>query len=475
MRVPFSPEKIREANSYLRKHQLSLSRILTPPRLDLGLIVVIPCYNEPNIGLVLDCLWHCKRPACGVEVIVLVNAVYADAPHVHAQNQWTVMFTKNWIAAHQDDSLQFHVLDFPGLPPRHAGVGLARKLGMDEAVARFTAAGNPDGIIACLDADCCCDGNYLTALVAHFRASLESPGCAVYFEHPLDSKTLYDSSIDLKITSCENNQIPSSINDDQLARRARAAIVGYELHLRYYVHGLRYAGSPYAFYTVGSCMAVRTRIYEKQGGMNRRKAGEDFYFLQKIIGLGNFTELRSTRVLPSPRISERVPFGTGRMIGNSLGRGEHVFYTYAPEVFRDLRLFLSRIGNLYDDEKVDSRFVTDYLTMDPAAAELSEYLPAFLTRQRFNERWAEIRRNAASSRTFRKRFHHWFNALLTLQFIHFATAHRYPKISVEQAAHRLLEWSGEKQNSVNHSNGNTSDQQETLLLRYRTIDREGVG
>ena len=36
------------------------------------------------------------------------------------------------------------------------GVGLARKTGMDEAVRRFNAINNPEGIILNLDADCTC-------------------------------------------------------------------------------------------------------------------------------------------------------------------------------------------------------------------------------------------------------------------------------------------------------------------------------
>nr|VFJ50801.1 MAG: Glycosyl transferase family 2 [Candidatus Kentron sp. FW] len=417
-----------------------MEELHTTPRSDLGLIVVIPCYNEPDLLCVLDCLWDCARPAGSVEVIVVVNASRADTPAVHAQNRQTVALAEDWIAGHMDNRLGFYVRHFPELPPRHAGVGLARRLGMEEAVARFAAVGNLDGIIACLDADCCCDRNYLTALAGHFHAHPESPGCSVYFEHPLAPATSQPSE-------------------------TRAAIMGYELHLRYYVHGLRYAGSPYAFYTVGSCMAVRAGIYEKQGGMNRRKAGEDFYFLQKIIGLGNFTELRDTRVLPSPRISGRTPFGTGRAMQDSLDRGEDTFYTYAPEIFRDLGGLISGIGDCYGEGKTDIRYAVDCAMA--LITGLPGYVLEFLNTRGFDERYAEILRNAASPRTFRKRFHRWFNGLLTLQFIHFATQHRYPKVPVEQAAHRLLEWSASGSGDLQVLPG-----RESLLLQYRAMDRD---
>ena len=48
--------------------------------------------------------------------------------------------------------------------------------------------------------------------------------------------------------------------------------------------------------------------------MNRKKAGEDFYFLQKLFDAGHFSECNTTRVIPSPRPSDRVIFGTGPAI-----------------------------------------------------------------------------------------------------------------------------------------------------------------
>ena len=61
----------------------------------------------------------------------------------------------------------------------------------------------------------------------------------------------------------------------------------YELHLRYYKQALQFTGFPYYYHTIGSAFAVNAEVYCKQGGMNRQKAGEDFYFLQKIIGCFN--------------------------------------------------------------------------------------------------------------------------------------------------------------------------------------------
>ena len=97
--------------------------------------------------------------------------------------------------------------------------------------------------------------------------------------------------------------------------------MAYELHLRYLNLFSRFTGFPYAYHTIGSCFGVRAETYASQGGMNKRKAGEDFYFLHKIIPLGEFREINNTCVIPSPRESDRVPFGTGAAIGKYLFRG----------------------------------------------------------------------------------------------------------------------------------------------------------
>ncbi len=130
-------------------------------------------------------------------------------------------------------------------------------------------------------------------------------------------------------------------------------IIDYELHLRYINQFLRFAGFPFAYHTIGSCFGVRADIYAAQGGMNKRKAGEDFYFLHKIIPLGHFAELNTTRVIPSPRPSDRVPFGTGVAVGKYLSSNEAGTLTYAPECFLTLRLLLQQVKRLFRANTAD--------------------------------------------------------------------------------------------------------------------------
>jgi len=273
----------------------------------------------------------------------------------------------------------YDFIDANNLPDKHSGVGLARKIGMDEAVCRFENI-KKDGIIACFDADSTCQNNYLVELEKHFENNPKSPACSIHFEHPLQGSEF-----------SEENYL---------------AIEAYELHLRVYKNALKFCGFPFAFHTIGSSMAVKSKAYQKQGGMNKRKAGEDFYFLQKMMTLGNYTELNSTTVYPSPRISDRVPFGTGRAMQNYLSGEQKNYTTYAIQSFLDLKLLVEQLDNLYHNE-ID------------LPLSISEYLNTIS----FNENLKKIRQNSTSATHFKQLFFNWFNAFKVLKFVHFARKH----------------------------------------------------
>jgi len=352
--------------NYFQRFGFCEKQIDEPPPEDLGIMVIVPCFHEPDLIRALESLRACERPNGGVEIVVVVNSS-TDAPtEVKACNRASAAQARAY----------GHVIHVPNLPPKYAGVGVARKIGMDEALRRFADVGRVwDGIIVNFDADCRCDPNYLRAIKTHFTANPRTPGCSIYFEHPPGPADLY------------------------------------ELHLRYYVQGLRYAGHPYAFHTVGSCMAVRAQVYMEQGGMNKRKAGEDFYFLQKIIALGNYTDLLTTRVMPSARESDRVPFGTGKAVGDQL-RGKPAL-TYPFEVFQHLKAFFEDIAKPPDPVR---QF------MDPLG---------------FEEKLLEIRDNTASPEAFRDRFFRWFDGFAAMKYIHFARDHFYGPRPVADETRRL--------------------------------------
>ena len=103
---------------------------------------------------------------------------------------------------------------------------------------------------------------------------------------------------------------------------------------------MKFANLPYSYHTIGSAFAVSASSYAKQGGMNRRKAGEDFYFISKLIKGEKFGEITKTKVIPSPRISDRVPFGTGRSIMKELTIKKIYYLPMISNLLKQLRIGL---------------------------------------------------------------------------------------------------------------------------------------
>lgn len=398
--------------------------IETPVQPETKLIVVIPCHDEPDLLATLTSLSHCVPPRYPVEVLVVINAGIGANQQVKESNRETLKQARKWLAENPELPFICHLLYFDDLPKKHAGVGLARKIGMDEALRRFTAVNYP-GLIICLDADCCVSENYLAVLEEQFLTSL--PGsCGIHFEHPLDE-----------------------VHEEEL----RQGIIHYELFLRYYVNALRHAGFPYAMHTVGSSMAVRADIYAKTGGMNRRKAGEDFYFLHKVVTHGHFMNIINAAVYPSARISHRVPFGTGKSQAEWQKNPLRLCETYHFQIFEDLKVFLSKVDEFYEAGTEQA---------SASLCSMSEAVQAFLEQQNFVNKLEEIKGNTSSRRTFRKRFFNWFDGFSVLKFVHFARDHFYASMSLQEAADVLLQKLGKEMLEA----GTT----EELLKVYRQID-----
>ena len=236
---------------------------------------------------------------------------------------------------------------------------------MDEAVFRFFDANSQGGIICSFDADSVCDKNYFLEIEKAIQRDPPPGAGSIYFEHPVSGDTF-----------------PSEVYE---------GITLYELHLRYFIQALRYIGFPYVHHTVGSAFFVSTDTYVKVGGMNRRKAGEDFYFLQKIMPDVNYIDLNTTRIQPSPRPSKRVPFGTGPWIEKYLTHEVDTFFTYNLDAFLDLALLFGKIDELaaLNENQIGPFYLT-----------LPRSIRSFISKDNFLQKVGEIKNNTATSAAF---------------------------------------------------------------------------
>ncbi|MEA3446733.1 MAG: glycosyltransferase [Bacteroidota bacterium] len=416
------------AGKYLKRHSIYHPQINESPANDLQIIVVIPCYNEPDILKTLNCLIACEMPPTPVEVLVVINSGEGDKEEIIVQNKKTENEIKAWSDFKANEKIKTFVIHKNNLSRKHAGAGLARKIGMDEAIHRFNKINKPNGIIVSFDADSLCSPNYLSEIYQQFRKRPKATACSIYFEHPVLGK--------------------------EFSPEIYRAVTRYELYMRFYNQALRYTGYPYSFHTVGSCFAVRASVYAAQGGMNRKQAGEDFYFLQKVIPLGGFFEINETCVFPSPRPSDRVCFGTGSMV-NSLVKSDIDFKTYPVKIFSDLLHFFSDIKQLYaQSDNAAGRYILQQ----------SNILQEFLLNNFFIENIAEINANSADRKNFVKRFFRWFNAFRILKYANYACENEYQKESLIEVANQLGRETGilKKENS----------EAEVLLSFYRRFEKE---
>ena len=151
------------ANLYLSRYAYPYQLIGTPPSPNLSLLITIPSFNEPDLTSSLDSLRRCQPPKGDVEVMVVINESTDALPSVSDQNQRSFEEASRWAKKWNTHSFKTHIVYVNDLAPKHAGVGMARKIAMDEAVRRLEAVKNHEGVIACFDADATCDPNYLQA------------------------------------------------------------------------------------------------------------------------------------------------------------------------------------------------------------------------------------------------------------------------------------------------------------------------
>ena len=316
------------------------------------------------------------------------------------------------------------------IPDRDGGVGTARKIGMDAALRIIDVRGAGGGVICCLDADTLVEENYLSAFRTYFARTGDPAAVSAYaHQKPDDPKLL-------------------------------AAICCYEIFLRSYVIGLSYAGSPYAFHSIGSTMACSAEGYTDVRGMNRRRAAEDFHFLNKLAKIGKIGTITETTVFPSSRPSGRVPFGTGRSMLRFLIGGTDEYRLYDPRIFVILKEWLAAMEA--DPDR-------DPETILNGAKCIHTRLEEYLRLSRFATDWTVIRKNCRAAGQLRRQFHVWFDGLKTLKLVHHLSRSVFPSVPMFDGLNDLIALWGRPLSGVLSPGGITKlDSQLRILETLRS-------
>ena len=297
--------------------------------------------------------------------------------------------------------------------PVKGGVGHARKIGADLAAILIQRKQIQSAWIHCTDADVQVPETYFSCIQS-LQSRKQDNSVLIYPFHHCDDQNRAESK------------------DVILATQL------YELSLRYYVAGMKYARSPYAFHTIGSTMAVNSTHYAMVRGFPKREAGEDFYLLNKLAKVGSVLELEEgpdcKPIEIAARRSDRVPFGTGAAVNRIADLDDQVndFRFYDPKVFEFLRLWLQSLPAIWELKSCE--LSADIFSNSSAENDHDfnpDLLLAYLQKIGINKVLEHGFRQSKNLDQFTRQLHTWFDAFRTLKMIHALRDDHLPLISYE--------------------------------------------
>jgi hypothetical protein len=338
--------------------------------------IVIPAYSEFKfLPLTLESINKNKPELLNQTlVVVVVNNANNPPKSIKENNQLTLQKLNS-------NNYQFTLAAVDAassgleLSLKHAGVGLARKIGMDLALPHLTS---PQSLLFCTDADTQVSPDYLSKVKQIFK-SQNTSAAVIGFSH-LKSQD-------------------SAIND---------AIGQYEKFLKTTAEKMQRAGSPYGYVSMGSTIVCTAEAYCAVGGMPRKKATEDFYFLQELTKYCGVHIISETLVFPSPRPISRVYLGTGFRMEQMQNGFDIAKLFYSEGAFWYLSQWLQLGSHAWEVNLKDLFKNTN--TIHPNLVE-------FLKLESIEDIWSKIQKNAPSKSHFAGQFHRWFDGLKTIRFL----------------------------------------------------------
>ena len=256
-------------SQYLAKYAEPECQALTTfPDIQFQYALVIPAYQEAAT--------FCERLTEQFESLSLLTIVVINQPETDTDEEPQQLlfdfFHKNYSLNWQSENIYlfqgesaanaFLVASRFGQEvriPSKQGVGLARKIGADLACWLAANSKIQSPWSGSTDADAILPSDYFSSM-----AGKDIQGAGVFDFCHVETEEL---------------------SSDHAAIYYTTRL--YEQWLHYYVAGLAWAGSGYAFHTIGSCLAFHYAGYCQVRGFPKRSGGEDFYLLNKTLAIGS--------------------------------------------------------------------------------------------------------------------------------------------------------------------------------------------
>ena len=427
-------------------------------------VLVVPAFDEPIdfLQTVLQNLSFAHQSQA-LLVICVINAPTDAPPTARARTLASLPTNRTGPGPGKDtaaatepdtpdlrplnDSSGIHVLTIDAATeplPADQATGLARKLGNDIA-CHLMLRGRIRTLLLCnTDADAILPADYFLQL-AQATSSGTTPGvCILPFTHISDQPDL------------------------------QAAGQIYELYLRSLYLNLAACGSPYAYPALGSLLAINPVLYAKSRGFPKRRAGEDFYLLNKIAKLADVSYLAGSAVELQARASARVPFGTGPAIEKALSLTTADYPSYSRSSFALLKRFYGGFAEL--GKPANSR-PSVRGPMWPAAWQDPDLL-WLLKRLGLPTVLKKLQSNHPTAPALQRALHEWFDALKIVRFLNEARHFHPDEPLMAQADSLPLQPAAQSKEPL--SEGFTrSDLSPTEINRAlesnRSTSRHGVG
>jgi len=376
---------------YLDRYAEEEVRCLPPNQNTWKYVVCIPaCAEAESLFATLEGLSQAQSSEQAL-VIVVINARASASQAVHASN------LRTWEQLRDVAGLAFEPLSFGRLGgldllvvdrwsegrclPEKQGVGLARKIAGDMALALIQSGRVSEPWIRCTDADVQVPKDYFEQLNG---VGAEASAAVSTFVH-----------------------VPEGDVSQQEAMRL------YDAYLQSYVDGLLAAGSPYAFHTIGSLISVKAESYAAVRGIPKRLAGEDFYLLNKLAKVGRVVSLEGAPIRIRGRLSDRVPFGTGAALTEICADEPDSYRPYTLRTFDGLAHWLDALESFVEHTDEDLLRASVQQLNEPLRSALFQTLDglgAFTAA-------AEASRQVSGDQ-LRRRLTEWNDAFRTLKVIH---------------------------------------------------------
>ena len=340
-------------------------------------IIVIPCYNE--FDYIFDTLTSINKQKSNLLedtlVIIVINNSESDNFNIKENN----------IKTHQSLIQKKYKYDFISidcfsskyqLTKDVAGVGYARKIGLDFALEY---ALNSKSVLCCLDADTLIDDKYLDKISYNYTINKINVGI-INFKHQKSNNPILEEGI----------------------RK-------YESILKEIAQNIEKTGSPYGYVSMGSTITCNVKSYVACGGMNIKKATEDFYFLQSLAKYTKIEKIKDILVFPSSRNENRVYLGTGFRMDEY----------YKNKTFKNLDFNQDSYNQLSKIIKIVKKnsMKDGEVIFKELSYQLNEKSISFLIEKKVESILDKFKKNAKDIKQYNLFFNQWFDALTIMKFL----------------------------------------------------------